>query len=71
MYKMNNPRKQKNKGNSRVTQIKTIFNFLQKREATASMVEVKKNYCKITRFLTWYLTTDPRKFTKSNQTKLF
>jgi hypothetical protein len=79
------------KSNSKTTQLKTIFEFLQKEVATASMVtaetgvvqknitrskrdlekagrlwEVKKDYCVVTGFKAWYLTTDPKKTPKGN-----
>jgi hypothetical protein len=78
------------------TQLKTIFQYLQKHTATASMVanvtgvpqksicrykrdlqkrgllcEVRKEFCELTKFRAWYLTTNPDLFPQSNQLKMF
>ncbi len=77
-------------------QLQSMYLYLKKREATASMIakatgiyqknicrykrtlekagllkEVRKGYCKVTRHLAWYLTTDPERFPKSPQLRLF
>jgi hypothetical protein len=86
-----------NEDTYRKTQLKTIFLFLYKNVATASMVanatgvpqknitrfkrdlekvgrlwELKKDYCTITGFKAWYLSTNPKfKSSTYNQLSLF
>lgn len=90
------PHKGYAKDKGKRTQLQTIFRFLRKHVATASMVaeatgvyqknicrykrdlekagklwEVRKDYCQLTGFKAWYLTTDPKKAPGSPQLNLF
>ena len=89
--------KEQGKSKVKYNQLQTIFQYLEKHVATASMVsaatgvpqkcitrykrdleeagrlkEIKKDYCQITGFKAWYLTTNENLFPKQPiQGKLF
>lgn len=50
---------------------KNICRFKRDLEQMGLLVEVKKEYCKATNHLAWYLSTNPKHFPPSNQLKLW
>lgn len=50
---------------------KNICRYKRDLEQLGSLAEVKKSYCKITKHLAWYITTNANSFSKPNQYKLF
>lgn len=50
---------------------KCITRYKRDLEKSGLLAEVKKAYCKQTKHLAWYLTTNPDHFPQSNQLKMF
>ena len=50
---------------------KCITRYKRDFEKLGILAEVKKDYCKSTNHLAWYLTTNKELFPKSNQLELF
>jgi len=50
---------------------KNICRYKRDLERCGYLREIKKDRCPITGFKAWFITTDPKLFPKSNQTKLF
>ena len=50
---------------------KCITRYKRDLEKLGLLVEVKKAYCKKTKHLAWYLTTNQNHFPQSNQLKMF
>lgn len=50
---------------------KNLCRYKATLQRSGQLKEVRKGYCKVTHHLAWYLTTDPERFPKSPQLKLF
>ncbi|WP_433834643.1 hypothetical protein [Flavobacterium anhuiense] len=50
---------------------KSICRYKRDLEKRGLLCELRKEFCKLTKFRAWYLTTNPDLFPKSNQMELF
>ena len=50
---------------------KNICRYKREFEKDGNLAQVYKAYCKVTRHVAWYITTDKSKFPSSNQLNLF